>query len=310
MKLIDKTFNHEKRKNEILKTFPEIKQYYGYNSITKYIGIIIVLLQLYISIYINKFSIFTYCIILYCIGATLSQILFLINHEISHNLLFRKQNDNIYFGFIINLPLVFPFSYSFREYHLEHHSHQGLPNKDMDIPSLTEIKFLNQGKIYRFVWLTLQIIMYAIRPNILNPKKINNFKILNSIVQIIFNIILLYFFGYKPFIYLIMSMILAGSFHPTAGHFISEHVFSNSIPYYDTQSYYGPLNLITLNVGYHNEHHDFPNISWYYLPKLNKLAKDYYSQTPDCKSWVDILLNFIISDSFRFIHEHHLPSTT
>ncbi len=75
--------------------------------------------------------------------------------------------------------------------------------------------------------------------------------------------------------YLVVSAVIAGSIiHPLAGHFISEH-FVNT-PDQETYSHYGPLNAVTFNVGYHNEHHDFPNIPGRRLPELKTLAPDHY----------------------------------
>lgn len=107
-----------------------------------------------------------------------------------------------------------------------------------------------------------------------------------------------------------MSSFFAGSLHPCAGHFIAEHYLWDGMEQ-ETFSYYGPLNVLAYNVsfmlewgvaslisshlqvGYHNEHHDFPSVAWTRLPALRALAPEFYDTIPSHPSWPMVIVNFI-----------------
>lgn len=162
---------------------------------------------------------------------------------------------------------------------------------DTDIPTLLEAKMFNSS-LGKFFWVFLQPLFYIFRPLIVNPKPPTKLELVNTVIQLIFDAIVVYFFGWKVLAYLLIGSLLAMGLHPVAGHFISEHyMFAKG---FETYSYYGPLNWITFNVGYHNEHHDFPYVCGRLLPEVKKIAPEFYDTMPQHTSWTRVIYDFIM----------------
>ncbi|XP_045466440.1 sphingolipid delta(4)-desaturase DES1 isoform X2 [Harmonia axyridis] len=232
-------------------------------------------------------------LVAYFFGGVINHSLMLAIHELSHNLAFghARPMHNRLFGFFANLPIGVPVSVSFKKYHLEHHRYQGDDKKDTDIPTYIEAKLFCTS-FGKFCWVCLQPFFYAFRPLVTYLKPPTFLEYVNLVIQLIFNAVVVYFFGGRVLGYLLIGSMLAMGLHPVAGHFISEHyMFKKG---YETYSYYGPLNWITFNVGYHNEHHDFPAVPGSRLPEVKRIAAEFYDNLPQHDSWSAVLYDFVM----------------
>ncbi|KAL3228377.1 hypothetical protein MRX96_048604 [Rhipicephalus microplus] len=241
------------------KSTPQIKELMVTDPWFKWQIVGMVTLQLIMFWLLRDASWFTIVVLAYCFGGVINHALMLGIHEIAHNQAFGqgKGLPNRLFGMFTNLPVGIPASISFRKYHLEHHRYQGIDTIDADLPTELEAKlFCHTGT--KLLWVILQPLFYALRPVFAFPKPVTGLEVLNSVIQISFDCLVYYFCGGKVLFYMIGGSLLAMGLHPVAGHFISEHyMFKKG---FETYSYYGCLNWLTFNVGYHMEHHDFPAV--------------------------------------------------
>jgi sphingolipid delta-4 desaturase len=145
------------------------------------------------------------------------------------------------------------------------------------------------GKI---IFATFQILFYALRPGFVRTQTPTVWHGINLVLQLSFDYFVAHTWGARALTYLVLSSFFAGSLHPLAGHFIAEHYLWDGLPQ-ETYSYYGPLNVFAYNVGYHNEHHDFPSVPWTRLPALKALAPEFYDVLPAHPSWPMVIVNFI-----------------
>ena len=282
---------HIVRQKEILKKYPEIQKLFGSDWRPAPFVILIVVIQLTLAYYQKNWSFGAWFLVAWIYGGAASHALSLMTHELSHNLLFASPKMNEYFGIFCNIGMGIPSSTMFKRYHMEHHMYQGDFEIDQDIPTPWEGRFFTNTPL-KALWLLLQPGFYALRPTLVRPKVPMLMDIMNTVVIVISDLIVVHFCGLRGLGFLVASTLLGMGFHPVAGHFIAEHyVFPGDKV--ETYSYYGPLNWICWNVGYHNEHHDFPKVPGWRLPEVRRIAPEYYNNLPQHKSWTYVLWKYV-----------------
>ena len=303
---------HASRRRQLMKEHgPEIQKLMGHEWRTKYIVVVLMAAQIASAVAMRHDALWggtwRFYAMAYLVGAPIVQALFLAVHEISHNLAFRSFTANKLFAIFANIPMVLPFAIAFKHYHNEHHKFQGVDGVDTDLPTVFEAKWFSStlGKVF---FMSNQMWFYAFRPLVVRQQRPTLWHALNWVVQISFVAGVVHVWGWGPILYLMMSNHFSGGWHPVSAHFIAEHyVFADKV---ETASYYGALNAITFNVGYHNEHHDFPLVPWSRLAELERIGK-YRDTLPHHNSWVRVWWEFLSNPAVTLFNRvKRLPSVT
>jgi len=283
---------HRIRTKQILKEHPHIRQLIGKNPMTIFAIIGLVLLQVAIAWLVRDQSWWLVFGAAYLIGAFADHALFVMIHECAHRLLFKKPAANRLAGIFANIPQIFPSSVSFERYHIKHHSFQGVQELDGDLPNKWEAKLINNYFIGKVIWLLFYPVFQVSRISRLKEiKPFDSWVALNWLVQIAFSTAVILLLGTKAFIFLLASFFFSVGLHPLGARWIQEHYLTHGEQ--ETYSYYGICNNLAFNVGYHNEHHDFPSIPWNKLPAIKSTAPAYYDSLASHKSWTKLFFRFL-----------------
>lgn len=282
---------HHSRRRAILDKYGDkVRALYGYDHSTAVQVIAVCLVQFAMAWWVRDMPWWKVLLAAYAISGTANQNLFTAQHELSHFLAFRKPLYNKLLSLFSNLPLVVPTATKFRAYHQEHHSHLGVDGWDVDLPTMLEANLVTNA-FMKVAWVFVYLGVYGLRPVIIRPKPNTTADFVNIGLCVTFDVAILYFMGIKSLLYLALGSLMGGGLHPMAGHLIAEHYMF--LKGQETYSYYGPLNCLTYNVGFHNEHHDFPQIPHTRLHKLREIAPDYYESLVYHTSWTWVIWKFL-----------------
>lgn len=283
---------HRMRTGQIIRNHPVIKEFMGRNPATFLAISFAVGLQFGLAYILKEQPWWLILLVAYGLGAFADHVLFVTIHEAAHNLIFRKGWLNRVSAIFANTPSLIPSAISFRIYHLKHHAFQGVPELDTDLPYDWEARLIGNTAFGKAMWLLFFPIFQIFRTfRATEIKFMDSWVLLNWVWNFSITAATWYFWGPWAILYLFASFFFSIGLHPVGARWIQEHYLTFGPQ--ETYSYYGPLNKIQLNIGYHNEHHDFPSVPWNNLPKIRKTAPEYYDSLIFHTSWTSLLFKFL-----------------
>ena len=123
-------------------------------------------------------------------------------------------------------------------------------------------------------------------------KPIDRWVVLNLVAQVAFDVRHLDCSGPKALAYLLVSLFFSVGLHPLGARWIQEHYIV--FPGQETDELLRPAEPLALNVGYHNEHHDFPSVPVEPPARRPAAAPEAYDTLQYHPSWTRLLWRFIV----------------
>uniref|UniRef100_A0A915KTR5 Sphingolipid delta4-desaturase N-terminal domain-containing protein n=1 Tax=Romanomermis culicivorax TaxID=13658 RepID=A0A915KTR5_ROMCU len=291
---------HRSRRVEILGKHPEIKKLMKSDGDRNLVltGLALTVCQISFGLINDWLTYAPLRFLFICVvGTWLTTAVMLHVHEAAHGLIFGPNHvwKNRIYGLVINLSLGLPFYSFFKKHHKSHHKSMGDEFLDCEYPSDLEVALFSDTSLGKYLWILANPVIYTIRTPVL---MVQRFKwgwdveeFINIFTIIAFNGLLFYLDCCQMVNYLFCCSMIASQSNMFGFWGLMSH--TEFIKYRETYSYYGILNKIYINFGYHVEHHDFPGIPSKYLPEIHRIAPEYYEENFVLNSFLVAVIKFI-----------------
>ncbi|WP_051955513.1 fatty acid desaturase [Beijerinckia mobilis] len=290
---------HPVRRRAITAAHPDVAALIGHDPFTFVVTLGIVGLQILMAAWMGTKAWWVALIAAYCIGAFANHALYVVIHDACHNCIFASVRANKWAGILADLPNCVPTAIGFRNFHIKHHSHLGDYDYDADLPSHWEARLFGRTWYGKAAWMFLFPVFQGTRlPRLKASVPMwGRWTFINLACIVAFDLAILVLLGPVALLYLFASFWFSvGGLHPLGARWIQEHYTPDTEQ--ETYDYYGPLNVVALNIGYHNEHHDFPDVPWVRLPCLTVMAPEFYAHLKCHRSWFKLFVTFIFDPRF------------
>jgi fatty acid desaturase len=219
-------------------------------------------------------------------------------HDGNHGLLFKSHSLNRWVGFICGLPGLVAVS-AYRSIHLQHHRKL---HTDED-PDNIETASKKSMPLVLFYYVFFVVGTYLYLPFV----ALTGFKLANRRVKIeiaveylLMAVVLMSIFVVVPISTLmqvwLIPLVIAAQISNVRG--LAEHgMTTGGSPFTDTRTVVSNrfVSFMMCNLNYHLEHHLFPGIPWYNLPKLHRLLQDEFKRAGSSvyRSYTEFLMDFV-----------------
>ena len=291
---------HPERMRAILRAHPEVRQLFGRNPFTAVIMLAVLGIQTALAFVMGRLGLgywWLSLIVAFVFGAFMNHCMYVIIHDATHNLILKRRAWNKWIAILADLPNLVPGAIGFGVYHRQHHAHLGDYDYDADLANRWEARLIGDKWYRKALWILFFPLFQLTRPPRLKAITMwNRWSFVNLACALAYDALVFYFCGWPGLLYLVFSFAFSVGLHPVGARWIQEHYTGDSEQ--ETASYYGPINLVALNIGYHNEHHDFPSVPWNRLPQLREFAPEFYDTLRYHNSLTRLLIDFIFDPRY------------